>query len=376
MAAVKNALVVGAGIGGLTAAIALRRKGIACRVVEIGKPSDRLGTGIMLLGNALRALDVLGLADGCIDAGCPYEHVVWYDEAGNLISENRVQNLFRADRPGNVGIMRPVLGDMLQANAIELGAKIDFETTVDDIEQTDGSVLVRLSTGEQIETDLVVAADGAYSKTRKMVFGPDFVPEYCGQGCWRYTTLRSEKLYGMTFYRIPKGKALGGLPLSQTHCYYFFLDNEPQATHRPNDQLMTLFRSRVAPYTAPELLKAWSLMDEHSHISYRPFDILLMPDPWYKGRVVLIGDAAHSLTPQLTSGGGMAIEDAVVLAEELAGGPDLQRALDGFMRRRSGRVKSIYETSLAICRNEQTVYDNDLAWKLLQKGFETLAAPF
>src|SRR5262245_9882150 len=125
MAAVKNALVVGAGIGGLTAAIALRRKGIACRVIEIGRPSDRLGTGIMLLGNSLRALDTLYMADPCIDAGYPYEHVVWYDAAGKLLSERQIPNLFRPDRAPNAGIMRPVLGDLLEANAVKLGARID-----------------------------------------------------------------------------------------------------------------------------------------------------------------------------------------------------------------------------------------------------------
>jgi len=376
MAAVKNVLVVGAGIGGLTAAAALRGKGIGCRVIEIGKPSDRLGTGIMLLGNCLRALDTLGLADPCIEVGYSYEHVVWYDVDGNLVREQQTPNLFRAGRPANVGLMRPVLGNLLEANALKLGVRIDFQTTVDNIKQSESGVLVHLSTGEEVATDLVVAADGVYSKTRSMVFGAGHRPQFCGQGGWRYTTLRSEKLYGMTFYRVPNRAALGGLPLSKTHCYYFFLENEPKATHKPDDQLIEMFKRHVAPYTAPELRAAWDRIDEHSHISYRPFDILLMPEPWYKGRVVLIGDAAHSLTPQLTSGGGMAIEDAVVLAEELAGREDLPGALNAFMRRRGERVKSIFETSLAICRNEQTGHDDQVAWNLLKKGYEVLAAPF
>src|SRR5436305_783867 len=121
MAAVKDVLLVGGGIAGLTAAVALRRKGISCRVVELGKPSDRLGTGIMLLGNSLRALDTLGLADPCIAVGYPYEHVTWYDAAGVLQSEQRMPNLFDPSRAANVGIMRPVLGDLLQAAAVREG---------------------------------------------------------------------------------------------------------------------------------------------------------------------------------------------------------------------------------------------------------------
>jgi 2-polyprenyl-6-methoxyphenol hydroxylase-like FAD-dependent oxidoreductase len=376
MAAVNHVLVVGGGIAGLTAALALRRQGIACRVIEIGQPSDRLGTGIMLLGNSLRALDMVGLADACIDAGYTYEHVTWYDTAGNLRAENRIPNLFDPKRAANVGIMRPVLGNLLEAAAIDAGAQIDFGTTVAHIEQSDAGVAVTLSTGELVKTDLLVAADGVYSKTRSAVFGDQHVPTYCGQGGWRYTTLRSDKLHGMTLYRDPKGPALGGLPLSKTHCYYFFLENEPIPSHKPKEKLIELFRAHLTPYTAPELLEAWARMDQHSHISYRPFDVLLMPEPWFKGRVVLIGDAAHSVTPQLTSGGGMAIEDAVVLAEELAAPGAVQTALAEFMRRRGERVKGIYETTFAISRNEQSARDDAVAWKLLQRGYEILGAPF
>ncbi|WP_375784782.1 FAD-dependent monooxygenase [Bradyrhizobium sp. Pha-3] len=73
-------------------------------------------------------------------------------------------------------------------------------------------------------------------------------------------------------------------------------------------------RSLLAPFTAPELVAAAKVIGEDKHISYRPFDVLMMPTPSHCGRVVLLGDAAHSSTPQMTSGGGMAIEDALVLA--------------------------------------------------------------
>lgn len=378
MAAVRQALVIGGGIGGLTLAGALQKAGVATRVIESGKRSDRLGTGISLLGNALRALDQVGLADRCIAAGHGFDKVVNYDAAGHLLDEAPLPRTFRADRPGAFGIMRPVLGEILESEAVAGGAQIDYSTTVARIEQPDGRpALVELSTGETIEVPLVVAADGAYSSTRRMIFGEDFRPVYSGQGVWRYTAPRCEGMDGLVFYRTPEGTVLGGIPLSQTHCYYFILENNRQRPRFDEDAFPALFKERMKPFTAPEVAAASALIGEGSHINFRPLDALFMPAPWHKGRVVLLGDAAHSLTPQLTSGGGMAIEDAVVLAEEVGRATDLSDALHAYHTRRSARVRGIYETSLAICMNEQAGDpDSATSMALLHKGYQLLTAPF
>lgn len=377
MAAVKSVLVVGGGIAGLTVAAALCQKGIACRVIESGKQSDRLGTGITLLGNTLRALQTIGLADACIGAGYGFDHVIWRDAGGTLLTEFKPPNYFRPDRPASAGIMRPVLGDLLEANALQAGATIDFETTVESLEETPTEVIVRLSSGEEARAELVIGADGVYSKMRERLFGPDLKPAYCGQGGWRYTAARPESLYGITFYRAANGAVLGGIPLSPTHCYYFVLEHEREVTRKPRERLAEMFKERMAPFTAPELVEARNKIDASSQISYRPFDTLMMPDPWHKGRAIVIGDAAHSLSPQLTSGGGMAIEDAVVLAEELERSTDVFAALVAFMRRRIERVGAIYQTSMNICLNEQSASPNDEeALRLLKQGHGILAAPF
>jgi 2-polyprenyl-6-methoxyphenol hydroxylase-like FAD-dependent oxidoreductase len=378
MAAIRHALIIGGGIAGLTMAHALRRVEIAARVIEAGKKSDRLGTGISLLGNALRALDSVGLADACIEAGYGFDVVVTRDSAGNILAEEWPPRTFRPDRAGAFGIMRPVLGNILEKAATDAGATIDYSTTAVRIEPDDHGVAVGLSTGEIVRTDLLVAADGTYSKTRRLIFGEEFKALYCGQGVWRYTTPRPENLYGMTFYRAVNGAVIGAIPLSRTHCYYFILETETEPVHKPEDQLPAMMKARMAPFTAAELVAAAELIDERSPISYRPFDIILMPQPWYKGRVVLVGDAAHSLTPQLTSGGGMAIEDVVVLAEELVKADDVREALQAYSARRAPRVKPIYETSLAICLNEQNPSGGNRpsSMDLLMKGYQMLAAPF
>lgn len=378
MAAVDNVVIVGGGIGGLTLAVALRQAGIAARIIEKGDRSTRLGTGISLLGNALRALESIGLADTCIEAGLGYDRVITRDATGAFINEMRPPRTFRPDRPGAFGIMRPKLAETLETAAVTAGATIDFETTVSDITQHEGRVDLVLSTGEKLSADLVVAADGAYSATRSAIFGNAHVPAYCGQGGIRLTANRPADMDGLTFYRATDGAAVGAIPLSDTHCYYFVLENGTRHGHLDPARIAEIWKERMASFSAPELVASADTVNAHSPISYRPFDVLMVPRPWHKGRVVLIGDAAHSLSPQLTSGGGMAIEDAVVLAETLRDGHDAATALQVFEDRREPRVRSILETSLAICKIEQnpTREGHQKSMELLGKGYQLLAEAF
>lgn len=378
MSAVEKVVIVGGGIGGLTLAVALRQAGIAARIVEKGDRSTRLGTGISLLGNALRALDRIGLADTCIEAGFGYDRVVTRAGDGGFVSEMRPPRTFHEDRPGAFGIMRPVLAETLERAAVAAGATIDFETTVTKMVQHPDRVDLTLSTGETLSADVVVGADGAYSATRAAIFGEGHVPAYCGQGGIRLTARRPAEMDGVTFYRTPEGAVVGAIPLSETHCYYFVLENGARQGHLTPDRIVAIWKQRMAPFSAPELVETADTVNEASPISYRPFDVLMMPRPWHRGRVVLIGDAVHSMSPQLTSGGGMAIEDAIVLAEELASARDVEAALTAFEDRREPRVRPIMETSLAICRIEQnpSADGHRQGMELLGKGYGLLAAPF
>ena len=378
MRAVRNVVIVGGGIAGLTLAEALRQAGIEARIIEKGNRATRLGTGISLLGNALRALDRIGLADTCIEAGYGYDCVKTRDEAGKLIEEMRPPRTFRPDRPGAFGIMRPVLADTLEKAALDTGARLDFETTVESFEQHGDGVDLLLSTGERIGADIVVGADGAYSALRKALFGTAFEPQYCGQGGIRLTAPRPPEMDGVTFYRAQQGAAVGAIPLSEQWCYYFYLENGARHATLTTQQVAEIWKQRVAHFTAPELVETVRSVNGESPISYRPFDVLMMPRPWHSGRVVLIGDAVHSLSPQLTSGGGMAIEDAVVLAEILDGAADIATALAEFENRREPRVRPILETSLEICRTEQnpSFENHHKSMDLLARGYGLLANAF
>lgn len=378
MAAVKDVVIIGGGIAGLSLAVALRRIDVGVRVIEKGDRSSRLGTGISLLGNALRALERIDLAETCIQAGYGYDCVKTRDRAGDLLSEIRPPRLYREDRPGAFGIMRPVLAEILEKTATETGARIDFGTTVVDMVQDEGTVTLVLSTGETVVTDLVVGADGVYSATRTAVFGDEHKPEYCGQGGIRYTARRPAEMDGVTFYRGETGAAVGAIPLSQEKCYYFVLESGERYGTLSQQEVAEIWKQRMSPFSARELIETAECAASNDSISYRPFDVLMMPLPWHRSRVVLIGDAVHSLSPQLTSGGGMAIEDAVVLADMLRQPDDLEAVLTEFGRRRERRVRPILETSLQICMNEQkpSMESHSVSMKLLQHGYALLAQEF
>jgi 2-polyprenyl-6-methoxyphenol hydroxylase-like FAD-dependent oxidoreductase len=360
----------------MTLALALQRAGVQCRVIEGGARGDRLGTGISLLGNALRALDKVGLADICIEKGFGWDKVHTFDGTGKLLNEFTSPRTFRPDSPSAIGIMRNRLAEILEEHARSGGARIDYGTTAEVSGQDENGAIVSLSDGTSDRGDLVVAAEGVYSRTRGAIFGDEVKPTYTGQGGWRYTAPRPSNLAGLILYRLG-GRAVGGLPLSQKLCYYFFLENPPTHVRIPEEKLPELLRERLAPFTAPELRNAVEAMTPSSHISYRPFDVLLMPQPWYKGRIVLLGDAAHALTPQLTSGGGMAIEDAIVLTEELSKSSDLSEALQAYSTRRGRRVSAIYDISLQICQLEQMPSNTgERSMQLLMQGYGMLAQPF
>lgn len=378
MTTIRNAMIVGGGVGGMVAAIGLQRAGIATTVIEICARGERPGTGICLQGNALRALHQLDLAEECIATGFGFETVELLDHQGRSLRVQPMARTFQQDRPAAAAIRRAKLSEIFEHHAESAGADIRHEVSVSTVTQNSDGVDVTLTNGDQARVDLLVVADGAYSKTRALVFGPELVPQYTGQGGWRLTVPRPRDLDGFKLFSVPNtNNTVGTFPLSAKYCYFFYLENTPAKLRMPSDQLCRLFTERMEPFSAPMIRTAVQAMEGAHELSYRPFDILLVPAPWHRGRIVLLGDAAHSMTPQLTSGGGMAIEDAVVLSELLASHGDVFTALDAYSARRYRRVERVFNYSLQICRSEQgSSNSKDLSMQLLREGYEFLAQAF
>ncbi|WP_095129209.1 FAD-dependent oxidoreductase [Pseudomonas sp. Irchel s3h14] len=367
---IKRVLIVGSGIGGATAAYALRRVGIDVHCIDIKPESSSAGSGICLLHNTLRALDMIGLAQPCLESGMRFESFLQFDSAGQLLRSNPA--------PPSCGIRRPELARILESAAKNAGAVMDHGLTVESLNDRGDCVEVRFSDGREATYDLVVAADGAYSKLRQQVFGADCGPRFAGQSVWRFNAPRPDQVEGFCLYRSPSGRTVGSFPTSKDSCYIFYLETSKEPLRIPEDQAHLLIRERLAEYVAPAVREALEHVTEAKQVIFRPLDVTLVPAPWNRGRVVLMGDAAHAPTPQMTSGGGMAIEDAVVLAECLSTTTTAREALAAYSARRFDRVKVICDASFQLCQYEQQdpIGNREKSAALLLQTYQYLGQPF
>jgi 2-polyprenyl-6-methoxyphenol hydroxylase-like FAD-dependent oxidoreductase len=374
---VQKILIVGGGVAGLTAAVALCRAGCEVEVVELNPKWSVYGVGIIQQGNALRAFDTLGLAGKCIAAGHPMGAVRFYDHLGHFRFEVPQPAMAGPKYPPGNGLTRPRLHTILQEAVREAGANIRLGLTVSTLAQSDEAVMVTFSDGTFAQYDLVVGADGLRSLIRNLVFGSEHQPAYVGQVCWRCNVPRlPEVTTGWLFEGGKLGKA-GFIPLAPDLMYILLVET-PRPGLPPRfseDQLAKAYHERLAEFGGPVAEVRDNYITDASEVVYRPFETLLLPPPWYRGRVVLIGDAAHSMTAHVAQGAAMAVEDGVVLAEEIATQDPLPVALDRFMRRRYERCKILVDISSQLSQWERDrVVDADVEG-LTRKSFEIAAMP-
>jgi 2-polyprenyl-6-methoxyphenol hydroxylase-like FAD-dependent oxidoreductase len=161
----------------------------------------------------------------------------------------------------------------------------------------------------------------------------------------------SVSLGAMYMFYGPRNKTLA-LPTSNHQVYIALVENLKDRTRPPTEQLPELLREHLSDYTG-FLATLRDEIVEPSQVTWRELEVLLLPSPWYRGRVILIGDAAHATTPHLASGAGIAIEDAIVLAEELAKEGQAQAAFERFMARRYERCRMVVENSEQLGEWEQ-----------------------
>jgi 2-polyprenyl-6-methoxyphenol hydroxylase-like FAD-dependent oxidoreductase len=375
MAAVKNLLIVGGGIAGMTLAIALKRAGIACEVVEINPQWTVVGVGIALGGPALRALRMLGLLDPCVAKGFGYSHFDHCDPNGHVTGTVQMPRLNGPDYPATIGIMRQELHLVLQQAMTEAEVPVRLGVTVQSLQQQDDGVAVAFSDGSRGRYDLVIGADGANSKVRDLVFGGERRPRYTGQAVWRATVRRPDSVQARTSYQGPRHKA-GYNPVSREQMYIYFVQNLPEWIRLADDQLAPVLRELLADFGGV-LAKARDEITDPAAIAYRPIASFIMPAPWYRGRVLLIGDAVHTTTPHMAAGAGIAVEDSVVLAELLAAGQSVPAVLEAFMTRRFERCRLVVQNSFQLGEFEKTPNApraNPIP--IEQETVRTLAQPF
>jgi 2-polyprenyl-6-methoxyphenol hydroxylase-like FAD-dependent oxidoreductase len=225
----------------------------------------------------------------------------------------------------------------------EAGVPVRVGTTITSLEQHGEQVTAAFTDGMDGTYDLVVGADGAFSKVRELTFGTDTTPQYTGQAVWRITVARPKEVQARHSFFGKLNKS-GFNPVSKTQMYIYIVQNLPEFARLTDEELPKVMHQQLAEFGGL-LGAARDSVKDVNDIVYRPIHSHIMPPPWYRGRVVLIGDAAHTTTPHLASGAGIAVEDSVVLAEELNATNDLSTALSKFMDRRYDRCRLIVSNS-------------------------------
>lgn len=349
MSSVKKVLIVGGGIGGLSAGIGLGKAGFDVTIAELQPEFNVYGVGIIQQANALRALDALGVTDEAMRRGWPYGKVKMCAPNGHMFAEAGTPPIGRF--PSHNGISRKILHDVLFEAATAAGVQFKMGITADQLNNNEQSVEVVFTNGEAASYDLLIAADGVNSKVRTMEFGM-YKPEYVGLSVWRYPFKRPQGLDTGYMYFGKKSK-IGIIPMTADACYMFIVSAEgDNYKNFTEEELLNKCRGYMQEYPVAMVQELIAQVTDAKLVNYRPMETLHMQAPWYKNRVVVIGDAAHATIPQLGSGAALAIEDAVVLTELLQTEQAVPQILEAFMQRRYERCKMVVEASETLGRWE------------------------
>lgn len=350
MSAVKRVLVVGAGVAGQAVSILLAEGGVSVDLIEQKAEITALGSGITLQGNALRVLDQLGVW-GDVEAH-GYSFNVTGIRAPNpeatIVAEVEDARTGGMDYPAVLGMPRPDLASILLDRARDIGVNVRLATCLAAVSQVGDTVTATFADGSSESYDLVVGADGLHSTVRRLI-GIDVEPKGTGMAIWRVFTprpasvTRTDLTYGGPQY------IASYCPTGEDSLYaYIVEDASAENFALSNEERATLMRSLSEAYHGPwDEIRAYITPDRP--INYTFFETHLVEAPWNRGRIVIIGDAAHSCPPTLAQGAAQSLEDAAVLAELLLAADRVDDALwDAFAERRVDRARQVVDASVQL----------------------------
>jgi 2-polyprenyl-6-methoxyphenol hydroxylase-like FAD-dependent oxidoreductase len=343
-AGINKALIIGGGFAGMTAAARLARQGVEVDLLEIDPGWRSYGAGISLHGSTLRVLKELDLLHRFMEEGFASDGVQMRGPDDRILATLPTPRVAGPDVPGGGGIMRPALARILQEEVVAAGVNVRLGATFSTIENQEDGVWVDIGDGSPKRYDLAIGADGLYSRVRAMLFPEAPKPRFIGQSVWRAVLPRPVEISTVTMWLGPNLKV--GLNGVSTDKAYLFLteDKEVNGFVAPDTFVETL-RALLRRFPSPIIQTIADQLSEEHHVIYRPLEQMLMPRPWRKGRVALIGDAVHATTPHLAAGACIGIEDAMVLAQEVGRATTVDAALAAFEARRWERCRMVVENS-------------------------------
>ncbi|MFT4249679.1 MAG: FAD-dependent oxidoreductase [Pseudomonas sp.] len=370
----RRALVIGGGVAGISCAIQLRKQGLDVHLIDIDRNWRAYGAGLTITGPTLRALRTVGVLDEVVAQGATWSGAKMHDQHGTLLTEMPIPPLDDG-LPATGGILRPVLHKILADKTLAAGIEVSLGVSLADLSQDQDGVLAWLSDGRQERYDLVVGADGLYSQTRQRLFPDAPGPTFTGQVIFRLLAKRPEG-FDRTHFFMGEEIKLGFNPVSPTHMYMYLLYADPENPWLTVEQQRERLYQKMAGFGSfvPQIRET-VLGENAESVNYKPLEVQLLPPPWHRGRVVLIGDAAHATTPHLASGAGMAIEDGIVLAEELGKGGTLDEALQRFTDRRFDRCRHVIENSVKLGQLEMSHGSPLEQGRLMSEALQVLRSP-
>ena len=331
-------LIVGGGIGGLSLARELLLRGIEPTVLERAAELNPVGAGIIMNPNAMRVLEHNGLADEVRRDSWPYLTRETRDRRGRLLATRDYRPLYESGKLSQGALVhRAHLLDVLY-RSLPPGT-VRFGTAPGNI--------------QSVEAHLVVGADGIHSQVRRELFagkGNEIRPRYMG---YRSHRLIMDNVAGVRCFTeyLGRGQRIGLVPISESRLYVWTTFNSPRDAP-PALDLPRMF----AQFADERLRRLFAALQPAEAIITTEIEELWAED-WVrvsaKGGAVLLGDAAHAMTPNIGQGAGMAMEDAAVLAEELARGVELEHALANYTRRRKPRVETVVRVSREVGEDGQ-----------------------